>query len=629
MTSQLVKIWLWMSALASAAGWILSVVGKLNRVGYVLFALAGLIALWLCRNSLELNLWIRASDLKKLKSHFTRPLPRAFALLAFLILLGAVVYPPTNHTGLSYRLPRVLQWLAHDRWLWIHTENYRMNDRANGMEWLTAPFLLFGRSDRFLFLLNFIPFLLLPGQIFSVWTRLGVRPRVAWVWMWLLPTGYSFLLQAGSIGNDTFPTIYALAMMEFACRAWMSRRTSDLWHAMLAAALLTGAKASNLPLLLPVAILILPLARLLLRKPAGTVAIFSLGTLVSFLPMALLNYHYCGDWSGAKLEPPGMTVKDPVIGLWGNAFQLLLNNFAPPLFPQAGWWNQHASTLLPHGFVTTAEANFDTGFFWLGELPTEDWAGLGFGVSILVTVCVLASFAIRVRPPSFAPATRSIPRGLLRWVLLAPWIALMAYCAKSGMVTAARLISPFYPLLLPLLLVSPAQSELIRRRWWHMLMWGNLLVALLVLALTPARPLWPAKTILAKARAARPEQPLLARAEKVYAVYAGRSDPLANVRALLPPGIQIIGFVGGPDEIDVSLWRPYGATRVEHILLGDSPESIRQRKIEYAVVGGFLFESDAAFAAWLQTSGAELIATTNALVKIHAGVQSWHVVRFK
>ena len=72
-----------------------------------------------------------------------------------------------------------------------------MNDRACGIEWLTAPLLLFTRCDRALFLLNFIPFLLLPGLVFSVFRRLGVRARVAWHWMWLLPTGYIFLLQAG------------------------------------------------------------------------------------------------------------------------------------------------------------------------------------------------------------------------------------------------------------------------------------------------------------------------------------------------------------------------------------------------------------------------------------------------
>ena len=133
-----------------------------------------------------------------------------------------------------------------------------MNDRACGIEWLSAPVLLFTHSTRGLFLINFLPFLLLPGLVFSVFTQLGVRARVAWHWMWLLPTGYNFILQAGGNANDTFPAVYALAAVDFGLRAWKSRRPADLWHSLLAAALLTGAKASNLPLLLPWAIVIFP-----------------------------------------------------------------------------------------------------------------------------------------------------------------------------------------------------------------------------------------------------------------------------------------------------------------------------------------------------------------------------------
>ena len=55
--------------------------------------------------------------------------------------------------------------------------------------------------------------------MFSVFTRLGVRRRVAWSWMWLVPTGYCFLLQAGSIGNDLFGAPFALAAVDFALRA--------------------------------------------------------------------------------------------------------------------------------------------------------------------------------------------------------------------------------------------------------------------------------------------------------------------------------------------------------------------------------------------------------------------------
>ncbi len=623
-----IRLWLWVSALATAAGWILSALGQLNRPGYAISFAGFAVFVFFFRTELGFNPGNRTSRLKKIRRRFRRPLPLCFAVLAVLIFLGGAMYAPTNYTGLNYRLARVLQWLAHGQWHWIHTPNFRMNDRACGIEWLTAPLLLFTKSDRVLFLLNFIPFLLLPGLIFSVFTRLGVRARVAWQWMWLLPTGYTFILQAGSIANDTFPAVYALAALDFGARAWVSRRPADLWHSILAAALLIGAKPSNLPLLLPWAILIFALLPLLLRKPAATALVILLAALVSFLPTAILNTHYCGDWSGAKLEGPVMVMKSPLAGLCGNSFQILMANVVPPIFPLAGWWNTHAPSLMPGFLVAMVDKYFDSQFFTVGELPTEDLAGVGFGICLLLMVSILGSFWIRGTKPG-APAAGAIPSALCRCVIFSAWVSLAAYSIKSGMTSGARLIAPYYPLLLPSLLLGPGLPEIIRRWWWRALAGAVLILAFVVLILSPDRPLWPAQTILTKAVAHHPNQHLLARALKVYTVYAGRSDSLAGVRALLPLEIKTVGFIGTGDDVYISLWRPYGERRVEIFFLTDPPEQIRQH-VQYVVLGGLnLKDKNMALDAWLQKSGAELVATTNATMKVADGLQPWHVVKFK
>ena len=642
-----VKYWIGLSLLTSLAGWSLSALGQLNRAGYLVFFGLAVVAVLLFRKSRVQKNPARGSGWKKILRRFRRPLPAAFAALTLLILLGGVLYPPTNHTAFTYRLPRLLNWLEHGGWFWIHTPDWRLNDRACGIEWLATPLVLFTHSDRGLFLLNFLPFVLLPGLLFTVCVRLGVRARAAWHWMWLLPTGYSFLLQAGSAGNDTFPTVFALAAVAFGLRAWQSRQVSDLWFSVLAAALLTGAKATNIPLLLPWAVVIFPLVPLLWRRWVVSTLVISVAAVVSFLPTAVLNFRNCGDWSGSILEPAGQTMHRPLVGIVGNAFQISLDNFAPPLFPLAGWWNQNAPHLLPHKLVAIVENNFDTGYFWLGELPTEDWAGIGFGISALLAVSLLAARRGEVQHLVGAEVTRlksnesqrlltssptnfCVPRLVCRLVLLAPWIALLAYCVKSGMVTAARLISPYYFLLLPSLILGAGHAQIVRRRWWQLASWLVMLVAFVVLILTPPRPLWPAQTILSAALRSHPGQPLLTRALKVYSVYAIRSDPLAPLLPLLPPDFKVIGFLGTPDDIDISLRRPYGTRRVEHILLADSSEFIRSKGIDYAVVSGLnLDEKKTTLSAWLAQSGAELIATTNLTLKVTDGPQAWHVVRFK
>jgi hypothetical protein len=621
---RLTQAWLWLSAWASFAGWFLSWIGHLDIVGYSLLFAATVLGLVFFRKFWRVS--NRSWNLRKLRWRFRHPAFLSFAVLALLVFLGGVLYPPSNYTALTYRLPRVLHWLSHSQWYWIHSSNFRMNDRACGIEWLSAPILLFTRSDRLLFLLNFIPFLLLPGLLFHLLNGLGIKRRVAWQWMWFLPTGFNFLLQGASTANDTFPTIYALAMIVFGLRAWKTGRTSDLWFSLLAAALMTGAKASNLPLLLPCAVVIAPRARLLLRRPFASAVVLALAVIVSFLPTAALNLYYCHDWTGARIENAGLVMKHPFVGVWGNALLIALDNFAPPIFPVAGWWNQNALTVAPQFIAGPMSANFEPGFQMLGELPTEDFAGLGFGISILLAISFVAAIYNRRK----SSIDVFIPVWLRRALVIAPWISLLVYAMKSGMVTPARLIAPYYPLLLPLLLVLPGHAAVVRRRWWNLLVWGNFLLALLVLVLTPGRPLWPAETILSRAAIQHPSQRLLARAAKVYAVYATRADPLADVRKFLPPDANVVGFIGTEDDTSISVWRPYGSRRVEEFLVDDSAEEIRRQNIQYVVLGGYnLAYHNTTLAAWLEKSRAEMAGVTSATIKVSEGPQPWYVVRLK
>jgi hypothetical protein len=354
-------------------------------------------------------------------------------------------------------------------------------------------------------------------------------------------------------------------------------------------------------------------------------------------------------------------MKHPVVGIWGNTL-LLLKNLAPPFFPAAKWWNQSALSLLPHAVADPMVANFETGFYTLGELPVEDAAGLGFGVSWLLAISIVVGWwvgpcragfpACRFRRHSSrredaagleSPAHRQagkpalqqsgnprfLPSGLRRAVLLAPWVSLLAYFMKAALMDLPRHISAYYALLAPALLVGSGQAVIVRRRWWRALALGVMLLAALVLVVTPGRPLWPAQTVLSKLAAWKPDQPQLKRALTVYSVYGVRSDPLANVRALLPPGLKVVGFMGTADDIDISLWRPFGSRRVKHILLSDLPEEIRERGIQYAVIGEVnLLENKTTLADWLKETEAELVATATATVTVSQGPCSWYVVRF-
>ena len=54
----LVRIWIWVSVLASVAGWLLSALGQLNEAGYAVFGVVSAGGLWLGRQALGLT-WPR------------------------------------------------------------------------------------------------------------------------------------------------------------------------------------------------------------------------------------------------------------------------------------------------------------------------------------------------------------------------------------------------------------------------------------------------------------------------------------------------------------------------------------------------------------------------------------------
>jgi hypothetical protein len=65
-------------------------------------------------------------------------------------------------------------------------------------------------------------------------------------------------LQAGSIANDLFGAVFALAAVDYALRARMGGSRTAFFTSILAAALMTSAKTANLPLLLPWLVALLP-----------------------------------------------------------------------------------------------------------------------------------------------------------------------------------------------------------------------------------------------------------------------------------------------------------------------------------------------------------------------------------
>ena len=145
--------WICICTFCNCAGWVLSACHQLNTAGYAVTLLLALAAIWMLRGRLfpgGLGGW----NLRKQRRRFGRAFPLTFLVLALLAILGGAIHAPSNYDALAYRIPRVLLWLAEGQWHWIHTGFQRVNTRACGIEWLSAPLIAFTKTERWLFLIN-------------------------------------------------------------------------------------------------------------------------------------------------------------------------------------------------------------------------------------------------------------------------------------------------------------------------------------------------------------------------------------------------------------------------------------------------------------------------------------------
>jgi len=560
------------SAVTVSLGWMLSAVHQLSREVFAVLLLGTLLPLAL---HIDKDLQI-AANLRRFVSRLgprsRRALPLLFYLAVLLNLMGGLVHPPNNYDALSYRIPRVLQWLANRGWYWIATANERMNYSGSVQEWLFSPLLAIFRSDRVLFLLNGAAFSLLPFLVFSILTRLSIRPRVAWWWMWLLPFGMGILLQAGGIGNDLLSVFFFLAAMDTALRYRETRTARLLFTSMLAIGLCTGVKLSNFPLVLPWLSLIVPLGRDRLPNGWQLAAVGLLALSTSIIPTVGLNWVQTRSWTGDPQNQYEMNLRNPIAGVLGNLVLISANNLAPPFLPFANDIEtalNNAPVFRPESWLGSRFPRFE---IVLNELPQEEASGVGVLLVILFLWCLINAPWWGGRA-AMAPAARIDRKELVPFVA-ASGLACLAFMARLGSGSAPRLFLPYTVLIVFVGLLLRDASRVVRSRAWRIGAVASAVMSLMILVVSPARPMFPVAWTL---RVMAPIVPagLLDRATIVYEVYADRADVFAEVRNSLGTNDRVLGLVSSGNDLETSLWRPFGSRRVVHVVPGTTAEELR------------------------------------------------------
>jgi hypothetical protein len=483
---------------------------------------------------------------------------------------------------------------------------------------MTAPLISLSGTDRFIFIVNYITFLLLPGACFTVLRGMGVSRRASWAWMWLMPFGYCFALQAGSVGNDLTPAVFAAAAFAFGFRWKKHRDFNNFALALAAAGMMTAFKPSTLPLLLPFSVIFFGMWRFVLAKPVRTAALALIFALGSFLPTAVINVRQCGDWTGLQAENQALANVEPLVGIAGNIINVSLQNLAPPVFPMAGSWNSFFIGLFPEGFKAAMKRSFEpTGAeFILPDIQGEEWAGIGAGFTYLVLVTIVITFSRRRH--DVRPETKT--KLLLYTALFGT--ALLVYFARTGLFTVARHISPYYLFLLGLILLSLRPDKTLRRLLWKWAAAAAMASTIVMMIITPSRPLWPAQWFFAKF-GENPESRIIQRAALGYEIYGKRADALGLLKNKLPDGANHVGFMCFSSGSEMPFWKPYGKKSVRHIRPGDSIIGLRHIVIN---TRNFEFMIGKTPEDWVSEHGGKIIARIPIQITVQEQASDWGLV---
>jgi hypothetical protein len=575
-----VRAWILLSTLLVFSGWVLSAFHELNRIGYaIVFILAALTFIFWKQKIRGLKSPARL--FQKFKSRFKRPAPFLFLALVLLSLIAGALYVPQNNDSNEYRIPRVWHWLSEGHWHWIYTYDSRMNVAGCGYEWLMAPLMLFFKTDRLNYLVNWVSYLMLPGLVFSVFTRLGVRPRVAWWWMWLMTSGWCYAMQASSDVNDSFGVIYALASVDLALRAREKKYLPDLWLAILSLALLTGAKQTNLPLMLPGAVAIILCWRMMISRPIATVATSAVALLVSAAPIFYFTFENTGKWfvntvkvGSATFVWEGYNVP-PFWGVIGNIYGLTIENLHPPIFLWSDKWNAHMDR-----FIQTPMGSHFKSFEMFGHLTpgaSETNAGIGMWVFLLtiISVCIV----------KFYHGTKqSSEDSGIKWLRWAPFLSLLVFMAKDGSSAPARQMASYYVFLFPALLVAGGHSGLVRQKWWQLAALAAMFLTAGILVVSRERPLFPAETIILPLTQKHPQSKFLARTWESYACRLSVESQRNAFRNTIPAEEKVLGYATIRGSQEAGQWLPFGHRRVERVLLEDTPAGLQTKGIHFVLV---------------------------------------------
>jgi hypothetical protein len=269
----------------------------------------------------------------------------------------------------------------------------------------------------------------------------------------------------------------------------------------------------------------------------------------------------------------------------GNGLILFMAAIAPPVFPGASRVTALFEGVVGNGLVSWLHSHYTKFTLKLSELPQEEGAGLGLGITLGVVSCLVLWSRLRKAGPRPGGSASLLP-----WQWVAYWtclgIGLLVITAKLGTGPAVpRNLLPWFPLVLGPILAFLGHEKCASSRLWRVAAPVIFLSVLPALVLTPSRPLVSPKTLIDLAERAHLGAPALERLRTVYEVYAQRADPFMPIKAAIPPDAEVIGLVSDGSESTAAWFKPFGHRWPVYLLSAGEVDAVRSSgQVRYVVI---------------------------------------------
>jgi len=625
---RLTGCWLIWAAWCAVCGWGLSVFSRLDGWGHLAMLPVLLVAIFWWLKASEPGRSTSSFPPARLRRRWLRPLPLIYLTVIGLSLAAALMNEhPWSFDAITYRMPRTLYWWTAHHWYWIGTLDHRLDFSSTGFEWQMLPVMELTKSDRFIFLLSWLPILLMPGLVFLAFRTLGVNGRSARRWMWLLPTGFCYALQCSGLQNDGYSVDYVLAAIAFGGIACRSRHAASLGFALLAVSLLTGAKLSNLPLLLPLGLILLPALASIRLANWKILLLLPLLAACSFLPLAFECWKHTRDWAGDPGDQWNIHPTNPVGAVLANVCELADDVMQLPVFPGSNHVNDLLAPFNNSAFMLWLQrSHLSFNGLHFGEMAYEGSAGLGTGIGLYAIILLVGSCFVKAQArPGGNLAALPLAWRLAPWFA---WISFLVLLGKLGSAHTARNAATYYPLLFISLLLLPRVAAFERRKIAGVFAGVAAMMVIIVILVTPARPVIPVERL-----AQWFPRPALKSAAEKYHFWSNLRDDLAPIRSQLPAGVKVVGFGGGFRDTPYGLWRPWGSRVIVELGVPEGSKAPLPPGLAYAVLDarGIFQRYGMKLDDWLALNHGKIIfemQRNTVLTSREPVYETWYLVRF-